>query len=285
MHTLYTVLTFSFGFCLFVYFVVKVARFASAAKSKIKFSKAFKASLLTSKLPSKIKGGTFSRFPHFLEKYLVNAFGSQKQIPKFSRLKFAGHYKADANKEWNEFKGISYISQISPLLTWDASLYLNPFVTLEASKSLAGGFGKSGVKFYSLIRSSISDDEEALKELYAAYYLYAPFIPAMFITSKSASWESLPERKVRAVFKNNPAVTEVFISFNDFNEISNIETSRIVRRKDKSAVETSFASLCFDGYERINGILIPTHVESVYTSGDKKQEAFSIYVKEVMLKF
>lgn len=211
----------------------------------------------------RISKADLKHLPKPLSSYLEKVGVIGKFMDGHVSFRQQGRIKTKLEKGWTNFRAIQYMTARSPNFLWSAQAF--PLFIRDKSVS---GKGEVKINLFGLKNLAIfhnqKTDESALARCVGELVCY----PVGFL-SKNIAWETINERRVKALVQFNGTCTEGIFHFNEQGLITHFQTQRY---KDESLEK--FTGIV-ENYKEMKGLLIPSRLRAIWNLEEGDFEYFN----------
>ena len=190
--------------------------------------------------------------PEPVERYFRHVLKDGQPYISYVRLTHNGQFKTDLKKDWVDITGEQYFTTEKPGFIWKGITSM--FV---ARDMYIGNEGRLIATILSTINVADIHGKQQYNESELLRWLgESIWFPTNLLPSERLQWSAIDSTSAKLTFKYRDLSLFYIVTFNDKNEISEMETQRYMDEKRK---ETWICKAL--KYEEKNGVIIPTHAE------------------------
>ena len=215
--------------------------------------------------------------PLVVQQYFLHVLKPGQPLIRSARLRHNGQFKPGLKKDWSKIEGEQYFSTINPAYIWKGTTHF-----FTARDFYIGGKGGLIVTILSLFnvvnaKGKAFDSGELLRWLMENIWF-----PTNLLPKENMTWAAIDSRKARLNFEHKGLSLYLDCTFNEENEIIEMETKR---NMDETRVETWIGKPA--SYKEMNGVRIPTDVEVLWrlAEGDLSYARFHVLQIEYDIPF
>lgn len=215
--------------------------------------------------------GQISDLPEPVQSYFKHILKEGHPYISYVRLKHNGQFKTGLKKDWINIDGEQYFTTEKPGFIWKGKASL-----FTARDMYLADKGRLVVTLLSLF-NIVDEQGESFNQGELLRWLAESFwFPTNLLPSKNLQWISIDDTSSKLIFDYNGLSLYYIVSFNDNNEIAQVETKRYM---EEGRLETWVAE--FFDYEEINGVVIPTVVKATWKLKEGDHNYVNFHVKEI----
>jgi len=185
--------------------------------------------------------------PPPVQRYFRHVLKQGQPYINFVRLRHGGKFKTGVGKKWVNILGEEYFTTNTPGFLWQGKT--NTLTAKDYYIKGKGGLDVGIFDIYSVIsgRGSKYNQGELLRWLGESVWFPTSLLPNEYLT-----WEPIDNSTAKLVFRYRGLQVYYKVSFNEMNEIAQLETRR---NMGDSGLKTWIAKL--SGYLNKNDVVIP----------------------------
>ena len=174
------------------------------------------------------------------------------------KLTHDGWFKTGQRKAWTAIKGEEHFTAMTPGFIWKGTTKL-----FTAIDQYIGGKGCLQVFLISFIRIVKAKGEKYDQGELMRWLSEGVWFPTALLPGKYLKWSAINENTARLVFGDEGLSVSFLVTFNDQDEIAQMETERFMGAGKSATWITKMTA-----YKERNGIKIPTRAEAMWRLED-----------------
>lgn len=202
--------------------------------------------------------------------YLTKAGVIGKYRKTFAHITHSGEFRLKPKQRWFSIKGDYQFHPEAPSFEWEAKIKIFPFIFISVKDEYKNGFGRSHVKFESLVtigdQTGAETSESSLGRLLVEFVL----MPTALVPSEHLYWESIDSKHARVVLKDSNFEVSAIFEFNDQGLPIRTSIDRFGNFEGKVKKNSFVCNL--SNFKLFEGIQVPTDIVG---SWDFASEPFS----------
>ncbi len=209
-----------------------------------------------------------SGLPEPVQRYFKHVLKEGQPYISYVRLTHDGQFKTGLEKDWVDIEGEQYFTTEKPGFIWKGKTSLFTVRDMYISDK-----GRIIVSLFSLFKvvngeGAKYDQGELLRWLGESVWFPTNLLPNEYL-----KWSHIDSLSAGLTFNYNDLSLFYRVSFNEKDEITQLETKRYMGEDN---LETWIGKV--SDYKMINGIIIPTKIEAVWSlkSGDFSYARFNV---------
>jgi len=168
---------------------------------------------------------------------------------------------------WRPFTATQHFSTSPPGFTWTASIRMAPMLRVHVRDSYADGDAEMMARLGRVLtlvheRGSVELASSAL----VRFLSEAPWIPTALLPSRSLTWEPIDEHSARATLRDGVVHASVIFRFGPDGAIAGVSSNRYRSVGHRQLLTPQQGR--FGGYERIDGMMVPSSGEVAWILPD-----------------
>jgi uncharacterized protein DUF6544 len=198
--------------------------------------------------------------PAPVRRYFEFALAPGQQAILSARLRQDGVMRADGGAAWQRFTAIEHFSAGPKGFVWDARVEMLPLLPLLIRDGYVGGTGASEASLVGLFTvSKMGGTAEVTSSSLLRYLAELAWLPTALLPRAGVQWTPLDADHARATLTDATTTVTMDVEFGVRGEIVRVSAMRY-REVHGTPVLTPWTGR-FDGYTRMDGMMIPTSAE------------------------
>ena len=182
-----------------------------------------------------------------------------------ARVEHEGEFQSRPGR-WDPFTSVEEFAVVPPGYVWDASIGMLPLVPVRVRDGYIGGVGSMHARVGGLVTMvSQQGGREMAEATLQRYLAEATWFPTALLPRSGVRWTPLDDSTARATISDGGVSASVDVHFTRDGTIARMTTDRY--RADGDQVVLTPWEGTSDGYERHDGMLIPTTGDAAYVIG------------------
>jgi hypothetical protein len=206
--------------------------------------------------------------PEPVQRYFKHVLKDEQSYISYARITHDGQFKTGLDKDWINIKGEQYATTEKPGFIWKGTTSM--FIARDMFIADKGRLVVSVFSLYNIVdaRGEQYDQGELLRWL-GESILY----PTNLLPSERLQWFAIDSQSAKLTFSYNELTLFFIITFNEAEEITQMETKRYMDLKNLVTWIIKPA-----GYKEINSVVVPTMFEVFWRleKGDFSYAKFNI---------
>ena len=209
-----------------------------------------------------------SSLPEPVERYFRHCLKNGQPYINSARILHSGQFKTDLKKNWVDIKGEQYFTTAKPGFIWKGKTTM-----FTARDMYIEDTGRLVVSLFSLFNIVDGRGEKFNQGELLRWLGESVWFPTNLLPNKNLQWLPIDFSSAKLTFNCNNLSVFYIVTFNDKDEIAQIETERFM---GDTNLEKWIGQL--SNYKEINGVMIPTKIEAVWRlkEGDFKYANFKL---------
>lgn len=205
--------------------------------------------------------------PKPVQRYFKNVLKEGQPYISYIRLTHGGYFKTGSGKDWVKIQGEQYFTAENPGFLWKGKTTL-----FTAIDKYIKNEGALTVRLLSIFRIVNSRGEKINQGELLRWLGESVWFPTNLLPSEKLQWLPIDDSSAKLIYRHNDMEVFYIVTFNEKDEITQMETERYMNENFESWVGT------LKNYKEINGILIPTEIEALWKldKGDYPYANFKI---------
>jgi len=201
--------------------------------------------------------------PDPVQRYFKHVLKEGQAPVQTMRMLQNGQFRTDLKKDWINLDGEEYLTADKPGFVWQGKAYM-----FTARDMYLADRGKLAVYVYHIFEVQQAEGKKSDEAELMRWATESVCSPTNLLPRKNLQWQPIDDKSARLNFKYNNISLFFKVTFNDKNEIVQMETDRynIDGNKEKWIFKPG-------NYQVLGGMLIPTALES----GWHLREGYSPY--------
>lgn len=237
----------------------------SAAVSRIFVARSIRRllhSIGKEKLPN-FSASLVGALPSPVQRYLHYALKEGQPNIRYAILRQQARFRHREGSPWFTVKAKEYISGMEPGFVWDAVLRHHPLWWRTAKLGYFASKGSGHIKLFGALGLQDVEGPETDASMLFRFLSELVWLPTGLLPTRTLRWESVDDRRARAVITDGETRVEATFHINDIGEVERIVTSDKYRDHKSGFEQEEFTLLCRN-YQEIEGVMIPTEVDFVW---------------------
>lgn len=202
---------------------------------------------------------TLKGLPEPVASYLKKVTTENNMVISTFSLQHNGYFKTALNKKWTRIRGEEYFTVYPPGFLWQGKTeFFNAF------DSYIGNKGNFSVWLFGALPFFLKKGTQINQSELTRWVCESILFPSALFPSDTIYWQAVSSREALLHYNTDKSVYYFRVFFNDHNEISHIETNRIMNK------ELHKWRGRFDNYQTVDGYKIPTRLEASWIINDKE---------------
>lgn len=209
-----------------------------------------------------------SSLPDPVQRYFRHTLKNGQPYINSVRLLHGGQFKTDLKKNWVDIKGEQYFTTSKPGFIWKGKTKM-----FTARDMYIADTGRLVVSLFSLFNVVDGQGEKFNQGELLRWLGESVWFPTNLLPGKNLQWFPINNSSAKLTFDYNNVSVFYIVTFNDKNEIAQIETERYM---GDGKLEKWVGKLT--NYSEINGVIIPTKIEALWRlkEGDFSYANFNV---------
>lgn len=195
-----------------------------------------------------------SSLPEPVQRYFRHCLKNGQPYINSARLLHSGQFKTDLKKNWVDIKGEQYFTTAKPGFIWKGKTKM-----FTARDMYIADTGRLVVSLFSLFNIVDGHGEKFNQGELLRWLGESVWFPTNLLPSKNLQWFPINHSSAKLTFNYNNLSVFYIVTFNDKDEIAEIETERYM---GDANLEKWVGQLT--NYKEINGVIIPTTIEALW---------------------
>jgi hypothetical protein len=210
---------------------------------------------------------SIAQLPEPVQRYIIYTGAINKPIPKNFKIRFDGQIRKDAQSQWMSFttEQYNFIDKPTRLFFMKATMRGLPVSGYHAFQNSEASMD---IRLLSLFTVQYQDGKEMdISETVTWFNDLCLFAPAALI-DKRITWESINSLSAKAIFTYQNQYISATLHFNEKGELINFISDDRYRIANKEDIHLRRFSTPAKEYSEINGYLIPSYGETIWSLPD-----------------
>jgi hypothetical protein len=206
--------------------------------------------------------------PEPVQRYFRHVIKEGQPYISYVRLMHDGQFKTAPKKSWVNIKGEQYFTTAKPGFIWKGSTTM-----FTARDMYISNKGKLIVSLFSLFKIAGGQGEKYNQGELLRWLAESVWFPTNLLPNENLQWKPVDMHHAHLVFTYKGLSLQYLVTFNDKDEIAQLETKRYMNEK---SLETWIGKV--SDYREKNGIIIPFTIEAIYRlkKGDYSYAKFNV---------
>jgi hypothetical protein len=206
--------------------------------------------------------------PEPVQRYFRHVIKEGQPYVSYVRLMHDGQFKTAPNKDWVNIKGEQYFTTAKPGFIWKGSTSI-----FTANDQYISNRGKLTVSLFSLFKIAGGEGEKYDQGELLRWLAESVWFPTNLLPNENLQWKPVDMHHAHLVFTYKGLSLLYLVTFNDKDEIAQLETKRYMNEK---SLETWIGKISDYGVK--NGMMIPFSIEAIYKlkEGDYSYAKFNV---------
>ena len=259
--TSFTIVT---GLCLtagfFAWKLVLAGRFTAQVKTLFSLSKGFSG--------KKFSYGQLEGLPSPVQRYFKHVIKDGQPYINSARLMHDGQFRAGLDKDWADIAGQQYFTTGTPGFIWKGKT--SQFTAID---QYVDGKGSLQVFLMSIVRIANGSGEKYNQGELQRWLCESVWFPTNLLPGEQLQWSAIDDHTATLAFTNEGQTVSFVVTFNQANEIVQMETRRYL---GESGLENWVTKM--SDYQELNGVKIPATAEALWrlAGGDISYARFHV---------
>jgi hypothetical protein len=209
--------------------------------------------------------------PEPVQKYFKHVLKEGQPYISYVRLIHDGQFKTDPKKDWVNIKGEQYFTAEKPGFIWKGKTSM-----FTARDMYLSDKGRLVVTLLSLLNIVDVQGESCNQGELLRWLGESVWFPTNLLPNEKLQWTPIDDKSSKLTFEYKGLSLYYIVSFNDNNEIAQVETKRYM---EEGRLETWVGE--FFEYKEINGVVIPTVVKATWKLKEGDHNYVNFHLKEI----
>lgn len=192
--------------------------------------------------------------PEPVQRYFRHTLKDGQPYINSVRLLHSGQFKTDLKKNWVDIKGEQYFTTLQPGFIWKGKTKI-----FTARDMYIADNGRLVVLLFSLFKVVDGQGEKFNQGEILRWLAESVWFPTNLLPSKNLQWFPINNSCAKLTFNYNNLLVFYIVTFNERNEITQIETERYM---GDANLEKWVGQL--SDYKEINEVIIPTKIKALW---------------------
>ena len=206
--------------------------------------------------------------PKVVQNYFKHVLKDGQPYINKVRLEHDGRFKTANDKKWSNIRGKQFFNAGKPGFIWEGKIGI-----VTAKDMYINDEGRLTVKLLNLIKIAESKGDYINQGELLRWLGESVWFPTNLLPSEHLSWEAINDTSARLLFNYKDIKLFYIVTFNDNNEITQLETNRYM---DESTIKPWIGEC--SNYQDINDIKIPFNIKATWKldTGDYTYVDFNV---------
>jgi hypothetical protein len=206
--------------------------------------------------------------PAPVQRYFRHVIKEGQPYISYVRLMHDGQFKTAPNKNWVNINGEQYFTTAKPGFIWKGSTSM-----FTANDQYILNRGKLTVSLFSVFKIAGGQGEKYNQGELLRWLAESVWFPTNLLPNENLQWKPVDMHHAHLVFTYKGLSLLYLVTFNDKDEIAQLETKRYMNEK---SLETWIGKVSDYGVK--NGMMIPFSIEAIYKlkEGDYSYAKFNV---------
>ena len=215
--------------------------------------------------------GQISDLPEPVQRYFRHILKEGHPYISYVRLKHNGQFKTSLKTDWINIEGEQYFTTEKPGFIWKGKTSI-----FTARDMYLSDKGRLVVTLLSLFNIVDGQGESFNQGELLRWLGESVWFPTNLLPSANLQWMPIDDKSSKLTFDYKGLSLYFIVSFNENNEITQVETKRFMEAERLESWVDKF----FD-YKDINGVVIPTVITATWKLKEGDHNYVNFHVKEI----
>jgi hypothetical protein len=215
--------------------------------------------------------GQISDLPEPVQRYFRHILKEGHPYISYVRLKHNGQFKTSLKTDWMNIEGEQYFTTEKPGFIWKGKTSI-----FTARDMYLSDKGRLVVTLLSLFNIVDGQGESFNQGELLRWLGESVWFPTNLLPSANLQWMPIDDKSSKLTFDYKGLSLYFIVSFNENNEITQVETKRFMEAERLE----SWVGKFFD-YKDINGVVIPTVITATWKLKEGDHNYVNFHVKEI----
>ena len=249
--------------------LIVIAIIVGKVVSSIQFNKEVKTLFSQSENSENIFSySQLQSLPEPVQRYFRHVIKEGQPYVSYARLTHNGQFKTAPGKNWVNIKGEQYFTTVKPGFIWKGSTSV-----FTANDQYISNRGKLTISLFSVFKIAGGEGEKYDQGELLRWLAESVWFPTNLLPNENLQWKPVDMHHAHLVFTYKGLSLQYLVTFNDKDEIAQLETKRYMNEK---SLETWIGKVSDYGVK--NGMMIPFSIEAIYKlkEGDYSYAKFKV---------
>jgi hypothetical protein len=230
--------------------------------------------------------GQLGGLPPPVRRYFSTALADGQPMIASALIEHAGTFNTSVSGErWRPFTSTQLIVIRRPGFDWDGRIAFLPGLTVRVHDAYIAGEGVLVATLFGLVPlMRMRGTPEIAAGQLMRHLAEAPCCPTALLPSQGVRWEAVDDRSAVAILEDGPQTVDLLFRFREDGLIGSVRSESRGRTVGRKVVPMPWEG-SWSGYERRNGMLIPTEGEVAWITPEGRIPYWRGRIKKIEYLF